>query len=132
MSKAGDVASAAFGALPDVLNRAGVKLPQGANPQTARGLLIQVRNGQQLASAQGTAGKLAYNVLPEAIENTILSKMKDEFLAKFAEKGVMADVQIVQSQGYEQAMNPVWKPVAIGAIALLGIEALRLVMKKRK
>lgn len=66
----------------------------GAEP--LRGVLIKVRNAQELAAAQGgTAGAIAASVAPGMIEGVVLNKIAEQLGPKFREQGVVADVSVV-------------------------------------
>ena len=65
-------------------------------PQPA--LVIRVKNPAELVAKQGgAAGKLSFDIAPSSITGLVYSKMRDEMLEKFKEKGVVADVQVVTS-----------------------------------
>ena len=70
----------------------------GAEP--GRALLIRVKNTLDLAKAQGgAAGGLAAFLVPQTIDNVVLSKMAEQFQAQLLEKGVNAEVTVVADTG---------------------------------
>lgn len=85
----------------------------GAEP---RGILIKVRNAQQLAAAQGgTAGAVAASLVPETIEGVVLDKMVAEFRKTLAAKGVDASVDIVSATPHKPATSGFGMGMALGA-----------------
>lgn len=88
----------------------------GAEP---RGILIKVRNAQQLAAAQGgTAGAVAASLVPETIEGVVLDKMVAEFRKTLAAKGVDASVDIVSATPHRPATSGFGTGMALGAGAV--------------
>lgn len=59
-------------------------------------LLIHVNNVPELVQKQGgNTGSLVYKLAPSTVTGKVYSAMKDQFKAKLAEQGVVADVSIV-------------------------------------
>jgi hypothetical protein len=59
---------------------------------------IHVKNVPELVKKEGGgAGEVAFQLLPQTIENTVYSKMKAEIAAGMKEKGVDADVNVVSN-----------------------------------
>lgn len=83
-----------FSEAPIKIDGAGIiPLAQAGGPQPA--LVIRVKNpGALVAKEGGAAGKLAFDAAPASITGMIYSKMREEMLTKFKEKGVDADVQV--------------------------------------
>ena len=83
----------------DVLgDEIGASIPLASIKSPEPALVIRVKNAPELVAKQGGAmGKLAFDLAPATITGKIYSEMQKEMLTKFAEKGVVADVQVVTS-----------------------------------
>ena len=91
----------------------------GAQP--ARGILIKVRNAQQLAAAQGgAAGAVAATLVPETIESVVLDKMVTQFKGALRTQGVDAEVSIVSADPH----RPVTSGYGAGVVTGLGLAGL--------
>ena len=102
-----------------------------------RSILIKVRNVPELVRKQGGAlGGLAAGLVPETINATVYDKMAAELLKGLTEKGVDADVKVVEPTGFQAAGgSPIWKPLAMGlggaGLLMLGWKIVGLFGKKK-
>ena len=70
----------------------------GGAAEDSLALVIKVKNIAEVVAKQGgAAGKLAQQLAPLTIANTVYNAMKDKMAAGFAEQGVVADIAITSS-----------------------------------
>jgi hypothetical protein len=103
----------------------GAAMPFATRSATNRAVLIRVKNMSQVVAAQGgKMGSLFYASMPDTIEAEAYKKMADQVAAGMKEKGVDAEVMVVEPSGFTSAAsNPIWEKLAIG-LMLVDVVAL--------
>lgn len=87
----------------------------GAEP--TRGVLVRIRNAQQLAVSKGGApGAIAATVIPETIESVVLDKTAEQFRQNLKANGVDADVQVVSAVAHKPATSGFRDGVLAGVV----------------
>lgn len=93
-----------------------------------KALLIRVTNPGALAASQaGFGGAIASALLPETVQDQVLTAVKQQLSQKLAENGVLADIAIVSDSGapLAESKSDLLGGVAIGAGAIGAIWALK-------
>jgi hypothetical protein len=94
----------------------------GAEPETSKAILIRVKNAGELARGQGGVASFAQAIAPSMIESKVLDEMAKQFSKSLAEKHVVADVTIVEPNGWKAANSShIWSDVgyAVGGAGIL-------------
>lgn len=104
---------------PITIDGATIPLAQAGGPQPA--IVIRVKNAGALAAQGGAAGSLAFEAVPNTITNIIYGRMRDEFLQKFKEKGVDADVSITTTPPAGPPPRSDFVPGVLAGGALVGL-----------
>lgn len=90
---------------------------------TGQALLVRVKNPGALAASQaGTSGAIAAALLPETINNQVLTAVKAQLQDKLAQNGVLADIEIVDDTGSQATLqSDLFGGIAIGGVAVAAI-----------
>lgn len=70
---------------------------------TNHAVLIRVKNAAELARAQGAVASLAQAIAPASIEAKVYDTIASEIKSSLKEKGVDADVSVVDPKNYASA-----------------------------
>lgn len=70
---------------------------------TNHAVLVKVKNVAELVRAQGAVASLAQAVAPASIESKVYATLKDELKTALKDKGVDADISVVDPANYVSA-----------------------------
>lgn len=75
----------------------------GADPSPAQGILIRVRNAEELARSQGAVATLATALAPATVGTKVLSTIASELKKALKDKNVDAEITVVDPAGWQPA-----------------------------
>lgn len=73
--------------------------------ESAKAILIRLRDPGALARTQGSVASFAQALAPATIEAKVLETVKDQIGQSFKDKGIDADISIVQPGNFALADN---------------------------
>lgn len=107
---------------------------RGALPQPGRSVLVTVNNWDEVIKKQGGGvGGIANMLVPDTVQTAAYGKLATKLADGLKSEGVDAKVQVVAQKDYAPAgSSPLWKPLAIGALGVLGFFGVRRLVRRRK
>lgn len=98
-----------------------------------RALVVRVKNvGDAVKSQGGATGALAFSITPETISNVVYSKIRDELISGFRDKGIDVDVQLTSTPPTGPApKNEFLRGAALGAGTIAALLLLKGLFSKR-
>ena len=70
---------------------------------TGKSVLVRLRDPASLARAQGSLAALAQSLAPATIESKVYDTFRDTLAQSLKDKGIDADVSVVQAAGFRPA-----------------------------
>lgn len=93
--------------------------------ETNQAILVKIKNAPELAKGSGVTGVIANALVPATTEAMVYSQAAGELKTALKEKGVEADVTVVEPSGWKPAEgnSHLIQDLAVG-VGVLGVAAI--------